>query len=730
MEEDGETLDIMCQGCGGVGSADGGDGFFYCVHCGDRADDVADTGVADEDFVDKGGDARGALYLASHRRQRHLPAVKPEPHHSQPQLWSQLTQTPRLKTPRKEGDVGYDEFGPTEPRDFANSGPAGPRALGYEDYYNEVRIRYVMGLQTMVQLQCEALVREFGATPLICGISGPIWLRFVASTQVFSDEWADETFYQSEMQEVGEPKDFRPRAKFSAEPHNMHGKRAVTVWYRTLRKKIPLSCSLAISFLACHVAREPILPTDIIKWSVEGKLPYFAAFQDIEKNIGPPSAACPLSSNLMFRPSQTVPSQKLEAMAASIALSIGLDLPPVNFYAICSRYLNQLCLPAEKIFPHACRIQEWSMPPDLWLSANELRLPTRVCVMSILMVAIRILYNIHGFGEWEKSLINHQDMSSTSSDQIGSENTGGSRMREDVENGSGFFSGAGDDLDTRLEKEASDGDQSEFDAKELLRNLNARYNDFNDSYEYCKDLPTYLQYCKDIVFAGLEPSCEVYEEGEVMKQLWNFYQENKDGEQTERLGLHFDGAFNQKRPRDNVNGCSKNSFIGNKRLNSGTSNANESLLDSPDDDASSQSSLADDNMKPSNHPSSESYQDRAIRQLKLDMEENRFFYIPPRVKVKRLDYLHYVRKRDHGALAYVAHADYYILLHACARVAQVEIRCMHMGVLNFERRLAWMENRVEHCLHLTPPKVSCEFCSDGTREDDADDVINLSSLNI
>ncbi|XP_030513668.1 TATA box-binding protein-associated factor RNA polymerase I subunit B isoform X2 [Rhodamnia argentea] len=726
MEEEGERLNFMCHGCGGIGFADGSDGFFYCVHCGSQADDIVDTGVADGDFVDKGGDARGALYQASHRRHR---AVKPEPNLSQFQLWSQLTLTPHLKTPTKEEDVAYDEIGPTGPRDFGDSGSARPRALGYEDYYNEVRIRYVMGLQTMVQLQCEALVREFGATPLICGIAGPIWLRFVASTRVFSDEWADETVNESEMQTEGEPKDFRPRAKFSAEPHNMQGKRAVIIWYRTLRKKIPLSCSLAICFLACHVAREPILPTDIIKWSVEGKLPYFAAFLDIEKNIGPPSAACPLSSNLMFRPSQAVPSQKVEAMAASIALSLGLELPPVNFYAICSRYLNQLCLPAAKIFPHACRIQEWSMPPDLWLSANELRLPTRVCVMSILVVAIRILYNIHGFGEWEKSLTDQQDMTSTSSDQVGSKTTGSSGMKEDVGNGSGFCSGAGDDFDTRLEAEVSDGDKSDLDATELLQKLNARYNDFTDSYEYCKDLPTYLQYCKDVVFAGLEPSFEDCGEEEVMKQLWDFYQKNKDGGQMEWPGLDFDGALNQKRPRHNVNGCSKNSFIGNKRLNSGTSDTNKNLLDSTDDDASSQNSLADDNMKPSNHASSESYQDRAIRQLKLDMEENRFFYIPPRVKIKRLDYLHYVRKRDHGALAYVAHADYYILLRACARVAQVEIRCMHMGVLNFERRLAWMENRTEYCLHLTPPKLSCEFCSDETQED-ADDVIKLSSLNI
>lgn len=57
-------------------------------------------------------------------------------------------------------------------------------------------------------------------------------------------------------------------------------------------------------------------------------------------------------------------------------------------------------------------------PPDLWLSTNELRLPSRVCVMSILIVAIRILYDIHGFGEWEKSLSSHGGSSPTL-DRIG-----------------------------------------------------------------------------------------------------------------------------------------------------------------------------------------------------------------------------------------------------------------------------------------------------------------------
>lgn len=154
----------------------------------------------------------------------------------------------------------------------------------------------------------------------------------------------------------------------------------------------------------CHLAREPILPTDIIKWTLEGKLPYFTAFVEIGKQMGPPLGACPLSSSHMFKPIQAISSERLESLAASIAHSIGLELPPVNFYAIASRYLEQLSLPVNIILPHACRIYEWSMPPELWLSANESRLPTRAFVLSTLIVSIRILYNIHGFGKWETSL--------------------------------------------------------------------------------------------------------------------------------------------------------------------------------------------------------------------------------------------------------------------------------------------------------------------------------------
>ncbi|KAK4763093.1 hypothetical protein SAY86_008861 [Trapa natans] len=62
--------------------------------------------------------------------------------------------------------------GPTTLNDFGPS--AGSRELSYKDYYNEVRIRYVMRLQIMVQLHCEVLAKEFGANPMVNQICGPV----------------------------------------------------------------------------------------------------------------------------------------------------------------------------------------------------------------------------------------------------------------------------------------------------------------------------------------------------------------------------------------------------------------------------------------------------------------------------------------------------------------------------------------------------------------------------
>ncbi|XP_020214063.1 TATA box-binding protein-associated factor RNA polymerase I subunit B [Cajanus cajan] len=727
-----DVHNLTCQTCNNVGLGDGSDGFFYCLRCGSQYEDVMDTAVDDDDLFNKGGETGGgAVYLASHQRQRSV-AIKAEPISQYDSFYNSQSNFIRSlgledETPQRNdhGQVKIEEFDAAQFDEASPSVPAdfgGLKVASFEDYHNEIRMRYVMGLQMMIELQCEALVKEFKVTPLICGLVGPIWLRFVSKTGVFDDDWADKVIHASEMQKEDEPEDYKPRAKYRTEPHNIFGQRAVMIWFRSLKKRIPLACTVAVSFLACHVAREAVLPSDMMKWTCEGKLPYFSAFVEIEKRIGQPSSACPISSSVMFRPQRAVPVQKLESFAASIAQFIGLELPPVNFYAIAYLYLQKLSLPVEKVLPYACRIFEWSMPPDLWLSlsSNYFKLPTHVCVMSILVVAIRILYNINGFGEWEKSLYRTDD------------------AKDNNEMGNAFASENGHDFGIESKDSAEDlgGPQKhKLDSAWLLQHLQARYNEIADAYGYSKDLPTYLKYCRDVVFAGSEPSYGNHEEENMIEYLWNFYQneEFQDIKQSENLEQS-NTSFNQTRSRDK--GCigrtSKEEKIRKKGFELFPEDGTFVEDDLPGSVGNnSHGCFSDDEDSDSKESSSgKSHVKEAIRQMKLDMEENRFCYIPPSVKRKRLDYIHYVRKRDEGALTYVAHADYYILLRACARIAQVDIRILHIGVLSLERRLAWLENRIDQCLHSKPTNISCQFFSDEATENRSDVLPGLSNLNI
>ena len=84
----------------------------------------------------------------------------------------------------------------------------------------------------------------------------------------------------------------------------------------------------------------------------------------------------------------------------------------------------------------------------------------------------------------------------------------------------------------------------------------------------------------------------------------------------------------------------------------------------------------------------------AIEKIKLEMEENGFAYLSPRAHQK-IAYVHYRRQRIDGRLVYVAHADYYILLRACARLVEVDAQTMHRCVLGLERRLDWIDRQID-----------------------------------
>lgn len=192
-------------------------------------------------------------------------------------------------------------------------------------------------------------------------------------------------------------------------------------------------------------------------------------------------------------------------------------------------------------------------------------------------------------------------------------------------------------------------------------------------------------------------------------------------------------ASNQKRLREAPNDRSSNKDKKRRSEDriSGESSDNRTESNNSQQSHSSKSSEnVDDELSSEDKASTPTSKDEAIRRLKLDMEENRFCYIPPRVYPKRFGYLHYSRKIDEGALTYAAHADYYLLLRACARAAQVSTRIMHIGVLSLEKRLSWLESRINHSLHLTPSSVSCEFCSDVMPDHATLDSIDLSDLNI
>lgn len=192
-------VERICQVCGSsVGFTKADDGFFYCGYCNSQADDIFDTGLDQEQVFSQ--------YSQSCTRARHSNVPIVESISEVKLSTSQLMDHYDMMDHPNIEDAMNDGIGPTEPRDF----PSFQKNYSYKDYYTEVRSRYVMGLQLMIQLQSKALVEKFDASPLIIGLAGPLWLRFLASTKVMADEWADQAVHDSETQMEGAAQNLIP----------------------------------------------------------------------------------------------------------------------------------------------------------------------------------------------------------------------------------------------------------------------------------------------------------------------------------------------------------------------------------------------------------------------------------------------------------------------------------------------------------------------------------------
>lgn len=156
-----EKIRRCCEVCSNLSFNDVVDGFFYCTRCGSQANDIIDTGVDDDDLFNDGG-----IYSASQRHQYSQV--------NQPELLSQVKLTQHLKTQKTLDEYdehnGGDGVGPAVLSDFGSS----QSSLTYTDYYSEIQLRYIIGVQVMIQLQCKARVEKFYISPLIVALARPI----------------------------------------------------------------------------------------------------------------------------------------------------------------------------------------------------------------------------------------------------------------------------------------------------------------------------------------------------------------------------------------------------------------------------------------------------------------------------------------------------------------------------------------------------------------------------
>ncbi|GJM88320.1 hypothetical protein PR202_ga04370 [Eleusine coracana subsp. coracana] len=375
------TLHLVCE-CGyadDYSPDDADSGFFSCRQC-SALHPIQATAADPHDFH-----AMGSISV---RRVATQPTMTPKLRTPAPNMTHHtpyLTPHMPYMTPHAAAAApAFDDFDePSEPRDFALGAGS---CDDPEDLGARIRWRYVRGLQVILQRQLEVLVERFRVGALICGVSGTIWMRWVAASEVFDEMWARQVLADHEAEERrmrsgggGDKKSDEVKEELEEEilTRRRDRRRVEFSFLRSLRMKLPIYSTLAVSFLSCHVAREAVLPTDIYKWSMEGKIPYMAAFTEVDKLLGRSMQECPLDARQLFRPVRVIGAWQLETAAGSIAARIGLRLPSVNFYAIALRCLKDLSVPSDRIISHACRIYEWAMPSELWLSANPARIPTR-----------------------------------------------------------------------------------------------------------------------------------------------------------------------------------------------------------------------------------------------------------------------------------------------------------------------------------------------------------------
>lgn len=201
----------LCSVCGSTDLSAGGDGFSYCNICGsqsqffqDQAFDYDDTHLYNARNVRERGIARKESQLATQELQQTLATQASQLATQEDLAYFQASQFQSQYQSQFGDDLmpfSQGVINPSQPIVGATQSELDVLGLSEsERLAARVRKVYVEGVQVLVQMQCEALVQKFGVTPLVCGILGPVWMKFVSSTCVYEDRWADEALLVAEAQ--------------------------------------------------------------------------------------------------------------------------------------------------------------------------------------------------------------------------------------------------------------------------------------------------------------------------------------------------------------------------------------------------------------------------------------------------------------------------------------------------------------------------------------------------
>eukprot|EP00884_Botryococcus_braunii_P015287 jgi/Botrbrau1/2441/Bobra.0395s0062.1 len=251
---------------------------------------------------------------------------------------------------------------------------------------------YVDCLQTLLKVQLCALEQLCGMHGDLDVIAKQVWLALLGSANLLDEEdlrkleqtldqvgqggWADGGLAQEE--DTGIAPSLKLRNK-------------LVVFGDTLNAVFPKESLLSVLFLTCWLARKAIFASDIIRWVVNGQLP----FMNIAPYLGHLSGPSSMHLHKILNRSRGLPSPiRLTVIAANHAQALGLVLPPVNAAACLQRFTTELNLPTE-LHQSALEIFEIHRmgSPVTYLFPHH-QVNPHAEVMASLIVTIKMIYSL------------------------------------------------------------------------------------------------------------------------------------------------------------------------------------------------------------------------------------------------------------------------------------------------------------------------------------------------